>query len=106
MTLATTATTTTPAPKAKGKRKATGKAAAFLAAHPNFAKAFVKGANDLTPQNYARTLAAGRAAGKAWLDGSDKPLVMMLRAAGIKVPITDKADRALVITQYRPLVKA
>lgn len=74
--------------------------------HPNYARPFVKSEADLTPAVYAQVLAAGRTAGKAWLDGSDKPLVMMLRAAGVRVAITDKAERAATIAQFRPLVKA
>lgn len=89
------------------KSKATKSAATVkVAGHPNLAAGIVSTPTDLTPSNYAKVLAAGRAAGKAWLDGSDKPLVHMLRAVGIRVAITDKAERSATLAQYRTLVKA
>lgn len=89
-------------------RKATkaGATTEVVKGHPNYARAFVKSEADLTPTVYEQVLAAGRAAGKPWLAGSDKPLVMMLRAAGVRVAITDKAERSATLAQFRPLVKA
>lgn len=86
-------------------KKAKATIAEVVKGHPNYARAFVKSEADLTPATYLQVLAAGRAAGKAWLDGSDKPLVMMLRAAGVRVAITDKQERAATLAQFRPLVK-
>lgn len=88
--------------KAKSATKATVK----VAGHPNLAQGIVATTADLTPANYAKVLAAGRTAGKGWLDGSDKPLVHMLRAVGIRVAISDKSERSATLAQYRSLVKA
>lgn len=100
------ATTSTPTTSTPRRTRRPVVAPAIVKGHPNFARAFVKSEADLTAANYAKTLAAGRSAGKKWLDGSDKPLVMMLRAAGIRVAIADKTDRATTIAQYKPLVFA
>lgn len=91
-----------PAPAKKSPRKAKAKAKAItgtFGTDANYAVGLVSDASDITRENYALVLAAARKAGHPWLDGSDKPIVHMLKAAGITW--AGKAQREQAIAQAK-----